>query len=631
MLACVLSPDAAAGRATGRRPLIDAVRATGATVLVLDRAAQDDDSIVAQAAELHEAGVRVRTLSLFYDEWLGKLPLSELERVSLLFDIGELHRARYGRVKRVLDVLLAAVGLVVAGRASRPWCWSATSSATGARSSTARTGSARAATDVRDPQVPDDAAAGRRRCHRRGPPSDDPRITPFGAWLRRTHLDELPQVAQHPPGRPVGGRPPARAAPATSRSSTGKLPFYRLRHLVRPGLTGWAQVKYGYGGNEGDALEKLQYEFFYLRHQGLALDAADHRPHPPQRLRPGRAMRITFVLPSFGAKPMGGYRIVYQFANGLVEGGDEVTVVHGALLEPWQYRSPLSLRREPKVLVRGLVDLVSRPREIGWQSIDPRVRLEFVPTLAAAQVPDADVVVATAWRTAESVIRYPASKGRQCYLVQHHEVWDAPATRVDATWRAPLTKIVIADWLYAKGLELGVDQTQLLQLPGPGIDDGLFRVTKPIDGRPAGGDALVAGSGEGRSRRGGRPRARTRRGAWPGRGAVRCAATAPGPAVVDRIPPQSQPVPAGGGRVQRQLRIPVPQSFRGLAPASRRGHGLRLRACVHRHRRGESTTPFRDGRRSWPMSGTRSAWRRTSSVCATTTRSGSGWPRPRST
>jgi lipopolysaccharide/colanic/teichoic acid biosynthesis glycosyltransferase len=45
-----------------------------------------------------------------------------------------------------------------------------------------------------------------------------------------------------------------------------------LRHLVHPGLTGWAQVKYGYAGDEGDALEKLQYEFFYLRHQGLALD-----------------------------------------------------------------------------------------------------------------------------------------------------------------------------------------------------------------------------------------------------------------------------------------------------------------------------------------------------------------------
>jgi lipopolysaccharide/colanic/teichoic acid biosynthesis glycosyltransferase len=53
---------------------------------------------------------------------------------------------------------------------------------------------------------------------------------------------------------------------------TEKIPFYGLRHLVRPGLTGWAQVKYPYGSNEVDALEKLQYEFYDLRNQSLILD-----------------------------------------------------------------------------------------------------------------------------------------------------------------------------------------------------------------------------------------------------------------------------------------------------------------------------------------------------------------------
>ena len=51
-----------------------------------------------------------------------------------------------------------------------------------------------------------------------------------------------------------------------------KIPFYDVRHLVRPGLTGWAQVKYGYAGSEADALEKLQYEIFYLRRQSSTLD-----------------------------------------------------------------------------------------------------------------------------------------------------------------------------------------------------------------------------------------------------------------------------------------------------------------------------------------------------------------------
>jgi lipopolysaccharide/colanic/teichoic acid biosynthesis glycosyltransferase len=89
--------------------------------------------------------------------------------------------------------------------------------------------------------------------------------------MRRTHLDELPQFINIVRGdlSVVGPRP---EQPRYVDELEVKIPFYRLRHLVRPGLTGWAQVKYGYAGNETDALEKLQYEFFYLRHQSFALD-----------------------------------------------------------------------------------------------------------------------------------------------------------------------------------------------------------------------------------------------------------------------------------------------------------------------------------------------------------------------
>ena len=102
-LAAHLDPDAAASTA-GTQPLIDLVEKQGATVLVIDRTAQLDVSIIDQAAELHEVGIRVRTLLEFYEEWLGKLPVGELERASLFFDISELHRVRYGRVKRLIDV-----------------------------------------------------------------------------------------------------------------------------------------------------------------------------------------------------------------------------------------------------------------------------------------------------------------------------------------------------------------------------------------------------------------------------------------------------------------------------------------------------------------------------------------------
>jgi len=96
-------------------------------------------------------------------------------------------------------------------------------------------------------------------------------VTPFGRLLRRTHVDELPQVVNILKGdlSVVGPRP---EQPRYVEELRDKLPFYNLRHLVRPGLTGWAQVKYGYAGDEQDALEKLQYEFFYLEHQDANFD-----------------------------------------------------------------------------------------------------------------------------------------------------------------------------------------------------------------------------------------------------------------------------------------------------------------------------------------------------------------------
>ena len=269
-LVLTLSPESAVSTDPGVEPLVESVRASAANVLVLNRAAQSNPYVVAQAAVLHESGVRVRTLSLFYDEWLGKLPVGELERVSLMFDIGELHRARYGRAKRVLDSGLAALGLVALGLVT-PVVLAGN-----------RLGN-RGPLLYRQDRVGRDGRPFRILKFRTMRPrpegegeadwtgEDDPRVTPFGAWLRRSHLDELPQVLNVLAGHLaiVGPRPEQGRYVSELEA---KLPFYRLRHLVRPGLTGWAQVNHPYGASDGDALEKLQYEFWYLRHQSLALD-----------------------------------------------------------------------------------------------------------------------------------------------------------------------------------------------------------------------------------------------------------------------------------------------------------------------------------------------------------------------
>ena len=99
----------------------------------------------------------------------------------------------------------------------------------------------------------------------------DSRVTFIGPFLRRTRLDELPQLFNVLSGEMslVGPRP---ERPEFVRDLTDQIPYYRQRHVVRPGLTGWAQVMYTYGASVEDALQKLQYDLFYIKNMSFALD-----------------------------------------------------------------------------------------------------------------------------------------------------------------------------------------------------------------------------------------------------------------------------------------------------------------------------------------------------------------------
>ena len=253
-----------------RKPVATVAAEVGATVVVLDRMAQADERVITQAAALHERGVRIRTLEGFYAEWLGKLPVSELERASLFFDISEVHNSGFARFKRLMDLAIAVPGTLLLALVT-PFVILGDLIAN------------------RGPLLYRQTRVGRNRkeftilkfrtmrTDGGGVPAgswterDDPRITPFGRLLRSTHMDELPQVINILKGdlSVVGPRP---EQPRYVDELNDKLPFYSMRHLVRPGLTGWAQVKYGYAGDERDALEKLQYEFFYLEHQDASFD-----------------------------------------------------------------------------------------------------------------------------------------------------------------------------------------------------------------------------------------------------------------------------------------------------------------------------------------------------------------------
>src|SRR4030095_11435329 len=99
----------------------------------------------------------------------------------------------------------------------------------------------------------------------------DARVTSVGRFLRRSRLDELPQLWNVLKGDMslVGPRP---ERPEFVAELTGQIAFYRQRNIVRPGLTGWAQVRYTSGASVEDALQKLQYDLFYIKNLSLALD-----------------------------------------------------------------------------------------------------------------------------------------------------------------------------------------------------------------------------------------------------------------------------------------------------------------------------------------------------------------------
>lgn len=101
---------------------------------------------------------------------------------------------------------------------------------------------------------------------------DDPRLLRFGRFLRKLRLDELPQLWNVLNGELSLIGPRAEWVECVERYRE-KIPFYHFRHLVKPGITGWAQVNYPYGESEEDAIKKLTYDLYYIRHYSLKLDA----------------------------------------------------------------------------------------------------------------------------------------------------------------------------------------------------------------------------------------------------------------------------------------------------------------------------------------------------------------------
>ena len=100
---------------------------------------------------------------------------------------------------------------------------------------------------------------------------NDSRVTRVGRFLRSTRLDEIPQMWNVLKGDMafVGPRP---ERPEFIEELSQEIPYYHLRHIIKPGITGWAQIRYKYGNSVKDAKEKLKYDLFYVKNMSVGLD-----------------------------------------------------------------------------------------------------------------------------------------------------------------------------------------------------------------------------------------------------------------------------------------------------------------------------------------------------------------------
>ena len=184
---------------------------------------------------------------------------------------------------------------------------------------------------------------------------------------------------------------------------------------------------------------------------------------------------VTIITPGFSGHAVGGYKVVYEYANFLVAQGHTVTM---AQMRPAQLRGNGSVKSR---VLRAAQYRIGRHKRPGWFALDSRVSVINYPTQDASAIPQTDVVVATAMETADFANQVSQDRGIPgAYFIQHYEDWMYGTDLVDATWRLPLQKLVIAPWLAEKGAELGVTSI----LVRNAIDSRVFPAGPAISERP---------------------------------------------------------------------------------------------------------------------------------------------------
>lgn len=209
-------------------------------------------------------------LSTVYEEYTGKIAVENLRPSWLIFSEGFKKTRVLLAAKRALDVFCALFGLLVSAPVMAVVALLVRLTSAGPvlyrQARVGQQGRVFIVHKFRSMREDAEAETGAVWAQAR-----DSRLTSIGGVLRRTRLDELPQLWNVLVGEMsmVGPRP---ERPEFVSKLTERIRFYSLRHSVRPGVTGWAQIRYTYGASVEDALEKLQYDLFYIKHMTIPFD-----------------------------------------------------------------------------------------------------------------------------------------------------------------------------------------------------------------------------------------------------------------------------------------------------------------------------------------------------------------------
>jgi sugar transferase (PEP-CTERM system associated) len=220
--------------------------------------------------EMKLRGITFDHLTSVYEELTGKIALENLRPSWLIFSSGFRASRLVSAVKRLTDIASAVIGLtlsfpimLVVGAAVK---LTSKGPALYRQPRVGQFGQLFTVVKFRSMRQDAEAATGAVWASK-----NDNRVTPIGRFIRRTRLDELPQLWNVLVGDMslVGPRP---ERPTFVQQLTEQIPFYGQRLIIRPGLTGWAQVRYSYGASVEDAMEKLQYDLFYIKNLSITFD-----------------------------------------------------------------------------------------------------------------------------------------------------------------------------------------------------------------------------------------------------------------------------------------------------------------------------------------------------------------------